>query len=242
MKRLVFISDDRCAAARSAATELINEGYDVVINRLGGPEVSGTRPVTLNLSDFTALDTFFASCGEAFHAVIHPAPPPIRVSIADATDAQWQEAFDQGAQASMQITRAAGKYLKELGRGAIIYLGSIHSEKPMGYGFLHSMSLAATSMLCREAALDFGRYNVNCIHVQRGVYEEDMVNKSDLSNVYSSPATRYPRQRMPEPRSLSGLLTFLLTEAASPLNGADLRADEGMTMFYGHMKDEEAPE
>jgi hypothetical protein len=32
---------------------------------------------------------------------------------------------------------------------------------------------------------------------------------------------------------LCGLLEFLLSGDAKPLNGADIRADEGLVMFYG---------
>jgi NAD(P)-dependent dehydrogenase (short-subunit alcohol dehydrogenase family) len=241
MGKLVFISDDRCPVARTAAAELVKQGYQVVLNDMGGNAVPGTEKVTLDLADFAVLDACFASFGGAFYAVIHPAPPPVQATIETASDEQWQAAFMQGAQASMQLTRAAGKHLTAMGRGKVIYLGTIHADKPMGNGFLHTMGQSATQMLCREATLDFGRSDVHCFYVQRGVIAEDMGNKNDYSHLYYSPTTRYPKQCLPETSSYNELILFLLSSGSGPLSGTDLRADEGMTMYYGHAVDEEEP-
>jgi hypothetical protein len=64
-----------------------------------------------------------------------------------------------------------------------------------------------------------------------------MVNQNDISNVYSATQKRYPRGRLPEADSLNSLLAFLLTEGAGVLNGSDVKADEGLTLFFGHQKE-----
>ena len=98
---------------------------------------------------------------------------------------------------------------------------------------MYSMGCAATRMLCREAALDYAAKGVCCVCVMRGLMAHDMANKNSLTNFYSGVVERYPAKRVPEPESLCGLLEFLLSDSAKPLNGADIRADEGLVMFYG---------
>ena len=41
-----------------------------------------------------------------------------------------------------------------------------------------------------------------------------------------------------DPKSLNPLLAYLLSPEAAPLNGSDLRADGGMTMYYGQRANE----
>lgn len=235
MEKIVFITDSRCPVARAAAAHLLSLGYRVELNVRDGSEVSGTGSVRVDLTDLPALTACFEACGDALYGVIHPAPPPVRASVEEATGEQWDAAFREGALAAMMVTRAAGARLAKLGRGALIYLGSVHAEQPMGRGFLYTMGCSATQMLCREAALDYGAKGVNCFYIRRGVMAHDLTGANPLTNLYSSPATRNPRGRLPEPGSLGELIAFLLTPGAAPLSGDDPRADEGMTLFYGHL-------
>jgi NAD(P)-dependent dehydrogenase (short-subunit alcohol dehydrogenase family) len=231
--KLVWITDNREPAACAAAKHLAERGWRVMLNDLGGVNVEGCWRVLVNLSDLASVEACVSGFGDELHGVIHPAPPPMRASIEHASDAEWQNALEGGALAAMLVTRVTGERLAALGRGNIVYLGSIHAEKPMGHGFLHSMGCAATRMLCREAALDYAKRGVCCAYVMRGLMEHDMANKNGLTNLYSGVNERYPKKRVPEPESLCGLLEFLLSDAAAPLNGADIRADEGLVMFYG---------
>lgn len=238
---LVFISDNRSDAACAAAAHLMSLGYRVALNNRGGADIAGAESTDLDLTDDDALSAWFAGCGDALCGVIHPAPPPVCASVASATEAEWQAAFNGGALASMMLTRTAGGRLARLGRGALIFLGSIHAEKPMGYGFLFSMGCSATQMLCREAALDLGSRGVNCFYVQCGIMENDLIHANNLTNIYHAVPLRYPKKQLPRPGSLNDLLAFLLTDGAAPLNGADLRADDGLTLFYGHRREEADP-
>jgi hypothetical protein len=96
-------------------------------------------------------------------------------------------------------------------------------------------------MLCREAALDFGAKGVYAYYVQRGIQSDDLCHGNNLTNIYHATELRYPQKQLPGPDQLNGLLAFLLTDGAAPLNGADLRADSGLTLFYGHRREGVGP-
>lgn len=240
-QNLVLITDNRSSAARAVAVHLLALGYRVVLNHVGGDLVAGSESTVLDLADETALNAWFDACGDDLLAVIHPAPPPIHASVARASESDWRLAFQEGALAALLITKTAGSHLTRLGRGCLIYLGSIHAEKPMGHGFLFSMGCSATQMLCREAALDFGAKGVCAYYVQRGIQSDDLGNANNLTNIYHATELRYPQKQLPGPDHLNGLLAFLLTDGAAPLNGADLQADSGLTLFYGHRREGAGP-
>jgi len=232
--KLVWFTDNRDPVACAAAGYLAGRGWRVALNDLGGENMPGCEGTRVDLADAGAVNAAVKAFADALRGVVHSAPPPLRASVEKADDGLWGSAFEGGALSSMLVTAAAGEHLAAMGRGAILYLGSMHAEKPMGHGFLHTIGCAATQMLCREAALDYGAKGVHCVYIQRGVMAHDMANRSAVSNQYIGAAFRYPRRRMPGPDSLCGLIEFLLSQAAAPLNGADLRADEGYTMYYGN--------
>jgi len=239
--KLVWFTDDRDPAAVAAAKYLMGKNWRVALNERGGTGVDGCERTSVDLCDAASLKAAMASFGDALRGVVHPAPPAIRASIEGADDSLWRRAFEEGALSAILTVAAAGEHMAAYERGAIIALSSIHAEKPMGHGFLYSMGCAATQMLMRDAALDYGAKGINCFFVQRGIMEHDVQNAGDIGNLYSGAAFRYPKKRMPEPESLSGLIEFLLSGAAAALNGADLRADEGMVMYYGNQLEGVSP-
>ena len=229
----VLITDDRGPVARAAAARLAGEGHSVALNALGGEPVPGCERVRVDLKDDGALSALFTGWGSELGGVIHPAPEPILASVEDCDDALWDAAFREGALASMAVTRAAGEAMARNGRGALLYLGSFHAEKPVGNGFLYSMACASTQMLCREAALDYGSRGVTCVYVRVGPLKGDGRLDNAHSNQYKGVALRYPERAIPEPERFGALISFLLSEGAAPLNGSDVNAEGGYTLFYG---------
>ena len=221
--KVVIITDLRSTEARDAQEYLAQIGYEVV-----------AVPETVRLYDEEALSAFAEPYRDRLCGVIHPAPARILGGIDDVTEEDWARARDEGPIAALIVTKVFCGIFRDKKEGSLIYLNSIHAEKPVGKGFLFSMGCGAVQMLAREANLDYGTDNVNVFFVQRGITEDDMNCRSDASSLYSGVDMRYPLRRMPEKGNLNGMLAFLLTPAAQPLTGSDLRADGGMTMFYTH--------
>lgn len=224
-KKTIIITDLRTQEARDALSYFAAQGW----NALAVPE-------NVCLWDEAALYAFAKEHAENLAAVIHPAPPLISCGFEEAGEEMFQQAGNEGAIAAWCVTKVFGGLLREKGEGAIIYLNSIHAEKPVGRGFLFSINCAAVQMLQKEANQDYGPEGVRTFFVQRGISQDDPDGKSDVSPLYYGVDLRYPSRRMPERGSLNGLLAFLTTPEAAPLMGADLRADGGMTMYYGHRR------
>lgn len=226
----VWITDLRTREMRDARDYLAAQGWQVAVS-----------PEGLCLWDEKAVRDFVDTCAETLTAVIHPAPPPFQCPLEQADEALVARARDEGIIAAWNITKAAGGLFRQKGSGTLIWFSSVHAEKPMGYGFLFSGGCGAVQMLNREISQDYGPDGVLSFFVQRGPSADDPDLKSDLTDFYCGTDLRYPTRKMPEPGSLNPLLAFLLTPAAAPLNGSDLRADGGMTMYYGQRSDEAAP-
>ena len=225
-RKTIVITDLRTKEARDAAEYLEGLGYDV-------------RPVPeeVLLWDEAALKNWVTSFAEGVRAVIHPAPPFVHGGIEEVTEEQWDKNAYEGPVAALIVTKVFGMLFREYGDGGvIIYLNSIHAEKPAGKGLLFSTACGAVQMLNRDFNQDYGEFNVNTYFVQRGPTENDPDGRSDVSPLYYGVDLRYPQRKMPAAGYLNGLLAFLLTDAAAPLAGSDLRADGGYVGYYGHRR------
>lgn len=209
------------AEARDARAHLQSLGWRVA-----------TVPEAICLWDEAALAAFAEPLAHDLAGVIHPAPRPILGSAESVTEADWDRAANEGPMAAWCVTKVFCGLMARNGGGAMIYLNSIHAEKPVGMGALFSMGCGATQMLNREAAQDYGAFNVHTYFIQKGVSETDPDGKSPVSNLYYGVDLRYPERRMPGAGYLNDLIAFLLTPGAAALNGGDLRADGGMTLYY----------
>lgn len=222
-KKTVVITDSRSVSAKCAAEYLAQQGYDVQL-----------VPEDVCLWDEAALAAFAQPLADTLHGVIHPAPPKVLGGIDQFSREDWIRARDEGPMAAFCVTKVFCNILREKRQGAIIYLNSIHAEKPVGQGMLFSMGCGAVQMLNREVNQDYGEQCVNCYFVQQGVGEGEDECISDVSPIYCGVDLRYPARKIPPHDQLNGLLAFLLTDAATPLTGSDLRADSGFTMHYNH--------
>ena len=225
MKRTVIFTGSRMAEARDARSYLEALGYQAV-----------TVPEEICLWDETALRSFAEPYAPSLLGVVHPAPERILGSVESVSEEQWDRALNEGPLAAWCVTKVFCSLMKENGGGNMIYLNSIHAEKPVGNGALFSMGCGAVQMLAREANQDYSQYNINIYFIQKGITPTDPDSRSPVSGVYFGTDLRYPRREMPPEGHLNGLIAFLLRPEAAPVSGADLRADGGMTMFYTHRR------
>ena len=228
--KAVVITDLRTAEMRSAKEYLEAQGWQVLV-----------PPQGCRLWKEEEVRAFASACPEELLGVIHPAPPVFQCALEQADEDAVARARDEGPIAAWCVTKVFGCLFRDRKGGSLIYVSSVHAEKPMGYGFLFSAGCGAVQMLNREVSQDYGTSGVFSCFIQRGPSSEDPDLKNDLTNFYSGTALHYPTRRLPEAGQLNQLLAFLLTPAAVPLMGSDLRADGGMTLYYGERHSETAP-
>jgi NAD(P)-dependent dehydrogenase (short-subunit alcohol dehydrogenase family) len=224
----VLMTDLRTREAKEAFAYLGGLGYEML-----------SVPDGVCLWNETELEAWGKSLEKNLYAVIHPAPPLFLRPLSEQTEEDFGQAANEGILSAFCVTKVFGGMFRERREGVLIYLNSIHAEKPVGRGSLFSMGCGAVQMLAREVNQDYGTHGVRSFFVQRGISQYDPDGKSDLSNLYFGVEKRYPERKMPQADALNSLLAFLLTPGAAPLSGSDLRADGGMTMYYGERITEE---
>lgn len=134
------------------------------------------------------------------------------------------------------LSRVIGLHMAEYGNGKIVFVSSIHGDKPNGSAVMYSISKGCLNMLCKECALFFGRHGIQTNLIECGAVEGDAEKlESTFSSLYAMGymEERIPRRKAGTPEEIAGVAAFLASEDANFVNGANLRADGGFELFYG---------
>lgn len=137
------------------------------------------------------------------------------------------------AKSAFICTQAVGRRMKAKQSGRVIYVSSIHAEKPTGSSFAYSASKGAVKMLSKEMSLILGRYGVTVNTIEMGPVEGDNERfASEISTLYEDYVYKVPNAVLGDYGDLAGLALYLASDDARYVNGADVRLDGGFLNHY----------
>ncbi|UKY48304.1 oxidoreductase [Streptomyces inhibens] len=229
---------------------LIDEGVRVVdAARTITPDLkeSGAFAVSADLGTAdgvaTLMDSAFAELGGIDLLVNNvgagDAVEPI--GFLDTDDAQWKSIFDLNLLSAVRVSRAALPSLIER-RGAIVNVSSINSRLPAAGPVAYSAAKAALTALGKSLAEEFGPRGVRVNTVSPGVVRTAIWEDPDgfggkVASGAGAEHAAFLEQlpdafgittgRITEPREVAALITFLLSDVAGNVTGADYVIDGG---------------
>ncbi len=208
---------------RSEVTALANTGSKVIV-------------VTIDLCRSAEVDAMLEETERHLGAVdilVHNNNLVKRSSVESCEESLFVELLNANAKSAFICTKSIGKQMSSRQSGKVIYVSSIHAEKPTGSSFAYSVSRGAVKMLCREAAIVLGRDGVNVNSIEMGPVAGDNERfRSDISTLYDAYQNKVPNASLGDMEDLANLVLFLSTDEARYINGADIRLDGGFLMHY----------
>ena len=246
--RVAFISDADHPSGRAIAKKLADEGARLVLNsRSNGASIAGDvasyekagAEVLVTSSALVTTEAVVSVLGECVakfsrvDMLIHNHNVVTKMDIEHCDEETFKRALDENTKTAFLCTQIFGKQMGDIGGGQVVYVSSIHDEKPTGSAFLYSISKGAVKMLCREAALDLGRRDVRVNLIELGPVEGDNERfASEISDLYLDYQTRIPSTHLGTYEDVANLVWFLVIDESRFLNGADIRMDGGFTLHY----------
>lgn len=246
--KVVFITDADHHSGNALIRRLAREGAHFILNSESSGEMLGaclsyceslgsrTRVVNINLCKAAEVSQMLSEA--ALHIgqvdiMIHNRRLVLPMSVEHSSESTFLDVMDRNAKAAFVCTQAIGSRMSATNSGKIIYITSIHSEKPTGASFAYSASQGAIKMLAREAALELGRFNINVNTIEIGPVDGDNETfKSDFSYLYDSYNYKVPNNVLGNQEDLAECVLFLASEEANHVNGADIRLDGGFVLHY----------
>lgn len=250
--QVVFVTDADHPSGIAIWKKLAAEGAHLVLcsasrgqaiaQEISQLEQQGARIIAeqVDLCSTEAVDGFLQKAEEHLgpvYVLVHNNNVVKPVSVSTCEEELFQEMLQVNAKTAFITTQAAGRRMAEQQAGRIIYVSSIHAEKPTGSSFAYSVSKGAVQMLSREAALALGRYGVNVNHIQLGPVEGDhYVFYSEISGLYEDYRYKVPSTVLGTYDDLADLVLYLSSDASASINGADIRVDGGFLLHYLDVK------
>jgi len=137
----------------------------------------------------------------------------------------YRATFDTNVLGALCLTRAAAAVMGNPGR--IVHFGSRLAESPMPDTSVYAASKAAVSALVLALSQELGPRGTTINAVAPGLIETDMTEKA-VKERGDTLSARTPLRRIGQPKDISGLVAFLVSDDAAWITGRTLRADGGL--------------
>jgi 3-oxoacyl-[acyl-carrier protein] reductase len=225
--------------ARVVITSRSKENLDKAVEKLGNPEklmavscdVTNAQDcshlIEQTIAAFKKLDILVTNCG---------GPDPGKFE--GLSDEQWDQAIQKSFKSNLYLIRAALPYLKQSDTPSILTITSFTTKMPMDNMILSNSLRAGTLGLTKTLSFEFGAYHIRVNSILPGWTMTDRVNAllENRSKINTSTpdeemakiTKEIPLGRMGAPEEFGRAAAFLVSPAASFINGVMLNVDGGI--------------
>jgi NAD(P)-dependent dehydrogenase (short-subunit alcohol dehydrogenase family) len=246
--QVVFLTDADSPSGKALMRRLADEGASLLLNSdSGGAGIAselqqlharGTRTYVCNidLCDHADVSRHLDQAEQQLGGVgvlVHNRKFVAPISVEAGEERLFDAILRANAKSAFICAQAVGARMTTRGTGRIVFVGSIHAEKPTGSTFAYSVAMGAVQMLSREASLALGRFGINVNYIQMGPLPgDDATFHSDISFLYEDYEYKVPNAILGSWDDLAELVVFVAGDGARYLNGADIRLDGGFLNHY----------
>lgn len=221
--RVSFIDID-AERSRALVAKLTAQGHQVQFER----------------GDVSKFDTFQSAYTELtanFGPVTAAVSNAGRNSYADPVEyaeEEWESFFALDLKSSWYLAKLCLPDMRKTKKGAIVNISSIHGRMTAPNFFPYSAAKGGIIGLTRNLALDEAKYGIRVNSVSPGYTLTPLL----LSYFEQFPQAKVnaievqPMKRVGQPSEVAKVVSFVLSDEASFINGADLMVDGGLHARY----------
>ncbi|MEQ9364019.1 MAG: SDR family oxidoreductase [Leptospirales bacterium] len=145
----------------------------------------------------------------------------------------YDEQFNINVRGLIDVTLQALPHLKKNG-GVILNNASVVGDDPMPNGSIYSATKAAVIALGRSWAQELApaRIRVNSVSpgpIETPIFARTGMSEKDLNDMAAGIQASVPLGRFGQPEEIAGLVSFLASDDAAFITGAQYKVDGGMS-------------
>lgn len=155
--------------------------------------------------------------------------------LMETSTTDWNKVMDINLNSVFSLCQLIIPHFLKQGSGSIVNISSVHTHATYAGSGPYAATKGALNMLTKSFACEFGKHNikVNCVApglVKTSIWE-DLVKDFDGTEEECLDYWKknIPSRKIIEPEEIGELVSFLLSERASCMNGSVIYADGGLT-------------
>lgn len=234
--------------AELGATVLVNgrsaERVEELVEEMRAVELAAI-PAVFDINDSVAVRKWFAGYGEfPLHGLVNNAYAGGAGSIETATEDDYRSSYEISLVSTHRLLQEALPSLrvavKSCGHASVVNMGSmygivspdqrVYASKSASNPPFYGAAKAALLQWTRYAACEFGCEGIRVNAISPGPFPSETVQASSPEFVRTL-AAKVPMGRVGQAAELQGPLSFLISDASSFMNGANLVVDGGWTCW-----------
>jgi NAD(P)-dependent dehydrogenase (short-subunit alcohol dehydrogenase family) len=221
--------------AAVAAADIDGEAVARIADELRGT-ARACHPITVDLRDREGADAAVRSTVEnlgGIDVLVTAAGISRRNSVADTTDAEWDEVVDLNLGAVFRCCRAAIPEMRKRGGGAIVTVGSAWGVVAGPRAAAYAASKGAVINLTRAMAIDHGPEGIRVNSVCPGDIDTPLLRSEmeqvglDPSEALKESALSRPVQRVGTADDVAAAIAYLASSDSGYITGTTLVIDGG---------------
>lgn len=162
------------------------------------------------------------------HVLVNNAGINVPGNVTDIELEDWKQIFDVNLNGPFLLMREAIPYMKKQGGGSIINIASIGGLRCLSDRVGYCTTKAALIMLSKQAARDYGVFNVRVNAVCPGFVLTEMTQEH-FGGLNQNAFMGAPMQRGAKPEEIAGICCYLASDDASYTTGSVMVVDGGVT-------------
>ena len=245
--RVAFVTGGGSGIGRATTSRLAADGAAVAVAdmRFEGAqqtvhtiEAAGGRALAIELDvrvpaqAEAARDAALEAFG-AIHLLVNNAGLVRMSALEDLEEDEWDLVLDTNLKGMYVVTRAIAPAIGDAGGGAIVNMSTIESEvvvSSAGHPQVHyNASKGGVKMLTKALAVELAHRRIRVNAVAPGPIATSFIPGGDLrsAEAWAFMSTRLLIDRVGEPEDVAAAVSFLLSDEASFITGAQLPVDGG---------------
>jgi 2-keto-3-deoxy-L-fuconate dehydrogenase len=242
--KTAFVTAAAQGIGRATALAFAAEGAQVYATDLNAAKLAeltgpGIHTLALDVRDTAAV---MAAAGQVgpIDILFNCAGFVHQGSVLDATEAEWDFAFDLNVKSMMRTSQAFLPGMLAKGGGSVINMASVASSvKGIANRFIYGASKAAVVGLTKSIAADFATRGVRCNCICPGTVQSPSLDERIAANAAAAGSleaaraafiARQPMGRLGRPDEIAAMAVYLASDDSVFITGQALVIDGGISL------------
>ena len=240
----IIVTGAASGIGRATAVLAAREGADVVLGDIDRAQAEETAKLvqaegrealvvemdTSKAADAQRLADEAVAAFGAIDGIVCGAIKLQPAKLEELTEEAWDMVIDVGLKGYFLCAQAAGRVMLEQGSGSIVFLSSVGGVQPYNGAGAYSIAKAGTIMLGNLFGVEWSGRGIRANTVIPGQTRTPMTEAMLADpEVAAGCAAVVPMGRVGRPEEIAEACVFLLSDRASYVNAATIKADGGLS-------------